>query len=122
MAMMTVRTTVAFDPATAARLERLAKRWGVSKSETLRRALERAETGQPPLGVSLQPSDQEIAAMTPREAFTWLRANPQHPAGWGDDFRRELRQARERDAEIEEQRAARRNAPLDPASTAADAP
>jgi len=38
MATMTVRTTVAFDPATAARLERLAKRWGISKSETMRRA------------------------------------------------------------------------------------
>lgn len=43
MATMTIRTTVAFDPATVARWERLTKRWGVSKSEALRRALEVAE-------------------------------------------------------------------------------
>lgn len=46
---MTIRPTVAFDPATAARLERLAKRWGVSKSETMRRALESAEKTTPAL-------------------------------------------------------------------------
>jgi len=44
MATMTIRTSVAFDPATVARWERLSKRWGVSKSEALRRALEAAET------------------------------------------------------------------------------
>ena len=56
---MTVRTSVAFDPATAARLERLAKRWGVSKSETLRRALESAEiaAAKPSLG-SPQPTTE----------------------------------------------------------------
>jgi hypothetical protein len=56
---MTVRTSVAFDPATAARLERLAKRWGVSKSETLRRALESAEiaAAKPSLGSS-QPTTE----------------------------------------------------------------
>lgn len=112
MATMTVRTTVAFDPATAARLERLAKRWGVSNSETLRRALERADVGQPLLPVASDPTDQEIAAMTPRDAFVWLRANPQHPPGWAEDFRRELRQARERDAAIESERAAPGTAPL----------
>ncbi len=45
MAAMTIRTTVAFDPATVARWERLTKRWGTRKSETLRRALEAAEKG-----------------------------------------------------------------------------
>jgi hypothetical protein len=56
---MTVRTSVAFDPTTAARLERLAKRWGVSKSETLRRALESAEiaAAKPSLGSS-QPTTE----------------------------------------------------------------
>ncbi len=104
MATMTIRTTVAFDPATAARLERLAKRWDISKSETLRRVLEKAESEIPISSVSQVPTDQEIAAMSPREAFEWLKANPQHPSGWGADFGRELREARDRDAEIEEER------------------
>ena len=104
MATMTIRTTVAFDPATAARLERLAKRWDISKSETLRRVLEKAESEIPISSVSQVPTDQEIAAMSPREAFEWLKANPQHPPGWGADFRHELREARDRDAEIEEER------------------
>lgn len=122
MATMTVRTTVAFDPATAARLERLATRWGVSKSETLRRALERAESEQSQPPASPEPTDQEIAAMTPREAFAWLRANPQHPPGWGEDFRRELREARERDAEIEEERAVRGDSPAHEVTTEESAP
>lgn len=104
MATMTVRTTVAFDPATAARLERLAKRWGVSKSEALRRALEKAEAASSAPPASSAPTDDDIAAMTPREAFDWLKANSTHPPGWSENFRRELREARERDAEIEDER------------------
>ena len=102
---MTIRTTVAFDPATAARLERLAKRWGVSKSETLRRALAMAEemsAGPVEAGGVLR--DEQIAAMTPLEAFDWLQAHPQVPPGWGESFRKELRAARELDAKIEEER------------------
>lgn len=103
---MTVRTTVAFDPVTAARLERLAKRWGVSKSETMRRALESAEIGQPMPPVSPQPTEQEIAAMSPREALAWLRTNPQPkiPGGWGDNPSEELREMREQDALLEQER------------------
>jgi predicted transcriptional regulator len=128
MAIMTIRTTVAFDPATAARLERLAKRWGISKSETLRRALETAEMQAAPLVGTPLPTADEIAAMTPREALAWLRSHPQQPpdfsgmtalqildwlrqhptppvpGGWGDDPHRELREMREMDAEIEEVR------------------
>jgi len=36
---MTVRATFALDPETASALERLARRWEVSKSEALRRAV-----------------------------------------------------------------------------------
>ena len=97
---MTVRTTVAFDPATAARLERLAKRWGVSKSETLRRALESAEKTSAASGVP------DFKGMKPLEILDWLRDNPQRHAGWGEDFRRILRETRERDAIIEEEREA----------------
>ena len=97
MATMTIRTTVAFDPATAARLERLAKRGGVSKSETLRRALEAAEKNQP-ASRTLTP---EFSEMTPSQILDWLAANPPVPPGWGADFRRELREQRQRDAQID---------------------
>ena len=105
MATMTIRTTVAFDPATAARLERLAKRWGISKSETMRRALEAAEAAE-----NAGPSTAEIipdfSAMTRRQLMDWLADNPQPPipGGWGHDSQRELREMRERDAEIEDER------------------
>lgn len=98
MTTPTVRTTVAFDPASAARLERLAKRWGVSKAETLRRSLTAAEAGDGPVQVP------GFDGMTPLEVFDWLQANPQHPPGWGDDFRRELRAQRDLDARIEDER------------------
>ena len=102
MATMTVRTTVAFDPATAARLERLAKRWGVSKSETLRRALEAAENAQP----ATADAPPDFTRMTPLQVLDWLREHPspQVPGGWGDDPHRELREMREMDAKIEEER------------------
>ena len=109
MATMTIRTTVAFDLATASRLERLSKRWGVSKSETLRRALETAEKAQP-----VVPSHSpDFARMTPLQILDWVAANPQVPAEWGDDFRRELAEARARDVQIEEERANQRNTVTD---------
>ncbi len=96
MATMTVRTTVAFDPATAARLERLAKRWGVSKSETLRRVIESAElaASKPSVG-SRQPSMEEISAMTPQDALHWLQAHPLVTAEQGAEWRDQLRETRE---------------------------
>lgn len=81
---MTVRTTVAFDPATAQRLERLAKRWGVSKSETLQRALEAAEK-------SLAEAAFDFSKMTPRQALEWLHAHPTHSPGTGNQWSREIR-------------------------------
>lgn len=45
MAIMTVRSTYALDPDTVRRLDEVARRWGVSKSEALRRAI-RAVAGQ----------------------------------------------------------------------------
>jgi predicted transcriptional regulator len=99
---MTIRTTVAFNPATAARLDRLAKRWGVSKSETLRRALEKAEQEVSEEGI--QPPD--FSGMAPTEILDWLARNPSPsiPGGWGDDPHEELRKMRELDAKIEEER------------------
>jgi hypothetical protein len=96
MATMTVRTTVAFDPTTAARLERLAKRWGISKSETLRRALESAElAASKPIVHSAQPSMEEIAAMTPQDAIDWLQSNPFVTKNQGVEWRDQLRETRE---------------------------
>ena len=101
MASMTVRTTVAFDPATAARLERLARRWGVSKSEALRRSLATAEAGESPLPGEMP----DFKGMTPPQILDWLAANPQVPPGWGENHRRTLCEMRELDANIEEERA-----------------
>lgn len=107
MATMTIRTTVAFDPATVARWERLTKRWGTSKSETLRRALEAAEREISPAEKGSEP---DFTGMSPLEIMDWLAANPQVPPGWGEEFRKELRDQREVDAEIEEEREIRRHA------------
>lgn len=102
---MTIRTTVAFDPATAARLERLAKRWGVSKSEAMRRALEQAEQA-----AAVSPEMPDFTGMTPLEILDWLEKNPSPPVlgGWGGDPHRELRELRERDARTEEELARER--------------
>jgi Ribbon-helix-helix protein, copG family len=98
MAIMTVRTTVAFDPATAQRLERLAKRWGISKSETLRRALEAAEKN-----LSNDPGS-DFSKMTPQQALEWLQANPVHPPGTGNRWSQEIRKQRLADAASEQRR------------------
>ena len=102
MAIMTVRTTVAFDPASAARLERLAMRWGVSKSETLRRALEDAERE----AANADSGEPDFRGMTPLQILEWLDENPSPRVrgGWGDDPHRELREMRELDAMVEEER------------------
>ena len=95
---MTVRTTVAFDLATAQRLERLAKRWGISKSETLRRALEAAEKNLP--------NDQgsDFSKMNPQQALEWLHSNPMHPPGTGNRWSKEIRRQRLADAASEQRR------------------
>lgn len=104
MANMTIRTTVAFDPATAARLERLARRWGVSKSETLRRVLEKAE--QDDAVAPVAGAIPDFSRLTPLAILDWLRDNPSPPVpgGWGPDAGRELRALREQDARIEKER------------------
>jgi hypothetical protein len=102
MATMTVRTTVAFDPASAARLERMAKRWRVSKSEALRRALEIVENDN----LLASAEELDFGQMTALQILDWLKEHPQAPlsGAWGEDSYRELRDMRERDAEIENER------------------
>jgi len=101
MAVMTIRTTVAFDAATAQRLERLARRWGISKSETLRRALEAAEK-------NLAEEASDFSNMTPAQALEWLHAHPTHPPGTGNQWSRQIRRQRAADAAREEKRALER--------------
>ena len=112
MATMTIRTTVAFDPATVARWERLTRRWGVSKSEALRRALEAAETERPSSLMEKEKlTEGEIAQMSPLEAFEWLSAHPQVPTGWGQAYRAELVAQRDWDANVEDERAQAKSKP-----------
>jgi len=42
MAIMTIRSTYALDVETVRKLERLSRKWGVSKSEALRRSIQSA--------------------------------------------------------------------------------
>jgi len=54
MATMTVRGTYALDLDTVRKLEELAKKWGVSKSEALRRSIQSAASSQVPVSDRLQ--------------------------------------------------------------------
>lgn len=94
---MTIRTTVAFDPGTVSRWKRLARGWGVSKSEALRRALEIAEAGSIPAASppANAPAAGEIAGMSPAEAFAWLESHSLVPAEAGERWREELRNHRD---------------------------
>ena len=98
---MTIRTSVAFDPATTARWERLTRRWGVSKSEALRRALEVAETPLPASteelshAAAVPPKKERIAEMSAADALAWLHTNSLVTAAEGHLWREQLRQTRE---------------------------
>ncbi len=104
---MTIRTSVAFDPATVSRWERLAKRWRVSKSEALRRALEAVDTQFPTF------DEPEFDSMPPVKILDWLQDHPHPPVpgGWGEDPHAELRALREADAATEEERQRHRATP-----------
>jgi hypothetical protein len=65
MATMHIRSTFALDEPTSRGLANLAKKWGVSKSEALRRAVARAQEQPGPRG-----------EMTPREALLALKQKP----------------------------------------------
>lgn len=76
MATQTIKTTYALDVDTVRTLEQMARRWGVSKSEALRRAIRAAaaqvgESG----GGALKALDklQRAAALTNKEADGWVR-------------------------------------------------
>jgi transposase-like protein len=74
MATATVKATYSLDPGTVCRLEEIARHWGVSKSEALRRAIRAAAVG-PAAGPSepLAALDalQRGAALTPATTRAW---------------------------------------------------
>jgi hypothetical protein len=77
MAKTTVRTTFALDPETVAELDHLAARWGMSKSEVVRRivhtaaVLDEADLASEAI-VALEEL-QERLALTEEQADQWIR-------------------------------------------------
>lgn len=77
MAKMTVRSTFAMDPETVAGLDRLARRWGVSKSEALRRmvgvasAVEEVDATSDALAALDEL--QELLGLDDKKAEAWVR-------------------------------------------------
>lgn len=74
MAVASVKATFSLDPETVRKLERMARRWGVSKSEALRRAI-RSAAGDPvgSEGTAIRALDalQRSLALDPVQARTW---------------------------------------------------
>jgi predicted transcriptional regulator len=77
MAKMTVRSTFALDPETVATLDRLADKWDMSKSETLRRVIEAAarveDVDASADALAALGELQERLALTPEKTEAWLR-------------------------------------------------
>ena len=78
MATQTVKTTYALDVDTVRMLEQMARRWGVSKSEALRRAIRAAAAhARDEDGGPLKALDrlQSAAALSDTNAKDWARRN-----------------------------------------------
>jgi len=77
MAKKTIRSTFALDPETVAALDRLAEKWGVSKSETLRRVIAVAarveEVDASADAVAALEALQERLSLTPEKTEAWVR-------------------------------------------------
>jgi hypothetical protein len=73
MATTTVKATYSLDPGTVSRLEEIARHWGVSKSEALRRAIRAAASAETSGAGPLAALDalQRAAALTPSSARAW---------------------------------------------------
>lgn len=74
---MTVRSTYALDVDTVSRIEDLARRWSVSKSEALRRAVRdaaaRHAVHEPSPGQALDALQRSLR-LSPSAAGSWVRA------------------------------------------------
>jgi hypothetical protein len=74
MASPSIKATYSLDPETVRLLERTAKRWSVSKSEALRRAIRAAAAGAPPEeGEAVLDRLQEAANVSEAAARTWVK-------------------------------------------------
>ena len=76
MAVPKIKSTYSLDPETVARLDALAKSWGVSKSEALRRAIRAADTAMAPGANSSLEAWNELQrslAITGDKAHAWGR-------------------------------------------------
>ena len=80
MAIMTIRGTYALDVETVRRLEDVARRWGVSKSEALRRAIRSAAREG-------APERRSAASLTKLQNSLGLTS--QSADAWSDRIRRE---------------------------------
>ena len=85
MATPTIKSTYVMDVETSEALERIARRWRVSKSEALRRAIRAAAEQQPAEpGEALRALDQLQRS---------LKLTPARTRAWGRAVRRERRAA-----------------------------
>jgi Arc/MetJ-type ribon-helix-helix transcriptional regulator len=83
MATMHIRATFALDEPTTRGLAQLAKKWGVSKSEALRRAVAKAQEQPGPGG-----------EMTPHDALRALQRKPLLSSGQARSWRADNARAR----------------------------
>ena len=74
MAIMTVRSTFALDPETVRRLDEVARQWGVSKSEALRRAIRSAAGSGAPERQKIESLTklQDSLGLTRKSADAWI--------------------------------------------------
>ena len=94
---MYIRSTFALDEPTVRGLAELARKWRVSKSEALRRAVARAQE-QPGPG----------AAMTPQDALRALKQKPPISRAEGKSWRTANAEARRESDDAADRRAPRR--------------
>lgn len=75
MAIPKIKATYSLDPATIQLLERVSRRWGVSKSEALRRAIQASAALPAPADGRLDVLDrlQKATALSPTNAEKWAR-------------------------------------------------
>ena len=83
MAIPKIKATYSLDPSTVRALERTARRWGVSKSEVLRRAIRAAAERRP------VPSSEGLAALDRLQHALGLR--PEAARRWARQVRAERR-------------------------------
>lgn len=74
MATPSIKSTYSLDVETVRQLEAMARRWNVSKSEALRRAIRAAASQQPPVGqeaLEALQALQDTLGLTDKAAGSW---------------------------------------------------